>query len=165
MTIYDNEQLDAIAQQTLLNSAQGYDYVQPAMYFLYFTGCRPNEIFGIPRFTYYSEAYYQLQPSKFNLPRLIISGLFTEQSKDLISMGKAPFYPFSERRLLDYFKRYRASPPLLCGGKDIQLYIFRHLYIRLLSEAGLTDQEIATEMGYTSTAVVRGYIDSVIYSI
>jgi hypothetical protein len=163
--IYDNAQLNEIGLETI-NSVSSYmPWAADALTICYLSGCRPNELFGVPRWSIQSLGVFRLQPSKGNLAREIIGMPFPEYAIDNILAAKAPFWPYSERRLLMYFKKFRPSPKLFCGNRDIETYIYRHLYIRELYALGLTPDQIALEMGYSTTSVVSGYINSVIYSI
>jgi integrase len=165
MTVLTLADMIAVYQNTAISMIIDIPWAYDAVNLLYRTGCRPNEIFTTPRFTVLNETTYQLNTSKKNLPRYFPKSLFLEYQRELIESGNAPMAPYSERRLLMYWRRYNPSAQAFVEDKPIQLYMMRHIYIKQLYDDGLNTDEIAAVMGYSTDTVVLGYVNSVVYTI
>lgn len=165
MIIYNLADLDALIQNIRIQLILDYTWAVDAIDLLTATGMRPNEIFGVNRFSSFNSEYYQLATSKKNLPRLFPKTIFKPYMQELIADNQAPLTPYSERRLRMLWDRTDPNPEMYVLDKPIELYVMRHTYIKTLAANGYTLEEIALDMGYTSTTVVSGYINSVIYSI
>lgn len=137
-------------------------YIFNAFTTLFETGCRPNEIFDINRWTVQSNDIIRLQPSKKNLPRYFPIAQLPLEFVHQIETGEQLYYPYSIRRLRYHFNQFYMPAGTFVQGKDIELYLFRHYYIKELDNQGFNADEIAQKMGYTTTTVVSGYINSVI---
>lgn len=165
MAIITPAQLDQICLVTLENSTSGLQWVSDCLTQMYLTGCRPADMFRMNAWSFVSDFDLQLLPSKKNLPRYFPIFQWPIYCLELIEAGLPPFYPYSARRLLMYYKRLTPIPFLICGAKDIETYIFRHNYIKQLYIQGASVSDISTLLGYSSDTVTLGYINSVIESI
>jgi hypothetical protein len=139
-----------------------FNELREGMKLLRHTGCRITEIFEIDRWQIISNYSVRLQPQKMNNYRYIE---LNSDFDNFIAAIQGQYKPFLSRtysQLQNLFSIINKWGTVKSGDKDITLYIFRYLYLRNLQDLGLTLAEIASIMGYTTTAVISNYLDAVI---
>jgi len=137
-----------------------FDYLSD----LYVTGCRPQELLRRDLWTDYDATYMQLQPVKGNNPRLIPKSVLSASFFLYFESADQLYQPFTSRKLRYFFRQYWLLGLTTVGQKAVELYLFRHRYIKQLYENGLTVAQIMDVMGVTTESIIQGYIDSEIYS-
>src|SRR3990167_8825353 len=131
---------------------------------LYATGCRPQELVQRNLWSEVDATYMQLQPVKGNDPRLILRSVLSDSFWFYWDLPDQLYAPFTLRKFRYQFRRYWQLGITTAGNKYIELYLFRHRYIKQLSANGYTVAQIMDDTGITTESIVEGYIDSEIYS-
>lgn len=156
-TQLNNSLLNVISHPTYVN-ALVQDYFQN----LYSIGCRPTELTSSSRWSLSPSADYLLLPSKNNNARVIAPGLMTNYLKDQINAGAARIYPYSYEKFLYWFSLWHEFQPCFIGTKSVDLYLFRHRFVKGLALAGYSVPYITAYMGWINPDMADNYINSVI---
>jgi hypothetical protein len=162
MTELTYEDLNSSLIKVLEPQPNYQSYLFDAFTMLALTSIRPAELFELNRWSEPEEGIFKLNPLKNNNPRYFNEETLTPYFANAVREGLPLYYPFSIRRLRYHFTQFYLYPSAQIGEKEVALYLFRHRGIKKLSRDGLSAQEIAEVMGYTTTTVVSGYINSAI---
>lgn len=141
-----------------------FEELREAMKLLRFTGCRVTEIFDIGRWQVLNGYQVRFQPQKLNYYRYLTLTSEFDNFRNAILGQYPPFLGRTVSQLQNLFKRVNVWGGIMSGDKPISLYLFRYLFIRNLQKDGLTDQQIAEVMGYTTTHVISNYLGAEIIS-
>lgn len=129
---------------------------------LYNTGCRPEELLNINLWESSSAAAVTLFPLKGNNARVIPRLQLTPYLNSVINASTVLYEPLTYRRFRYHFKNFYLYSGTAIGAKDVELYLFRHRYVKSLNLAGYSDLQIQTLMGWTNLSIVSNYVNSVI---
>lgn len=157
--IVTNEQLNT-ALQALINDSKFY-YPGVRSYFMdmYVTGCRTKELL-FPELMSYDTGYVRLITFKTkqvrSFPIDILSATLVEQART----GIKAYGGITSHQILNEYQRHISLRNLSCGAKAVELYSFRYNRARIEREAGKTDIEIMTYMGWNSLSVMNGYVNN-----
>ena len=160
MTNYDLENSLVIARDSVPTY---YPFLSTFLNVLYSTGCRPHELLDIALWSRLDNSYFILKAIKGNNNR---SFLTSDLPPDFISYVDALYFPWSlsnYRQFTYQFLNIYMYPTAIVDAKKCALYLYRHAYIKRLSDAGLSVEQIRQFTGHKSDAVVEGYINSLIY--
>jgi hypothetical protein len=124
---------------------------------LYNTGARPNEMFSITRWLYSSPASIRLQPLKENDQRFFQETELTPNFvADIINQVR-PYNSLTQRQLSSVLKKILPVTGLQTNDKSAIEYIFRYNYVKKLHDAGMSDVDISTIMGWQYVAQASVY--------
>lgn len=157
-------QLRVMAEYFTTTDYPYFEELREAFQLLKLTGCRIQEIFDITRWTQITGYQVQLQPQKFNNPRIIILNSSFDNFLAAIVGQYKPFIGRTYSQLQYLFSKINIYGKIYSGNKEITNYFFRYLYVREMQDIGFTDLEIATEMGYTTAQAVSNYLNAVLES-
>lgn len=129
---------------------------------MYNTGCRPEELLNINLWESSTAAAVTLFPLKGNNARVIPRLQLTSYLNSAINAGTVLYSPLTYRRFRYHFKKFYFYSGTAIGAKDVELYLFRHRYVKSLNLAGYTDLQIQALMGWTNLSIVSNYVNSVI---
>ena len=131
---------------------------------LYATGCRPQELVQRNLWTVFDASYMALQPVKGNDVRYILKSVLSDSFWFYWNLPDQLYSPFTLRKFRYQFRQYWELGITTAGNKYIELYLFRHRYIKYLDSIGYSTAQIMTEMGITTASIVEDYVNSLIYS-
>lgn len=157
--IVTNDRLNKALQDLINNSQFYYPAVRSFFSDMYVTGCRSKELL-FPELMSYESGSVKLLTFKtstirsFNISDL--SQTLIEQAKT----GKKAYGSLTSHQILNEYQRHVRLHNLSCGSKAVELYSFRYNRARIEREAGKTDIEIMTLMGWNSKSVMNGYINN-----
>lgn len=155
-----------VLESSLLNVLVAQPNYNPIIwdYFtnLYTTGCRPTELTNYQRWTNFDDDNFLLHPSKNNYDRVISKFVMTDSLIDAIAIGNATYYACLYGKALFFFEKFYEFQPVYVRTKNIDLYLFRHHYVKKLYRDGHTISEITAHMGWVNPLMAVNYIDSVI---
>jgi len=137
-----------------------FEELREAFKLLRHTGCRIQEIFDISRWEVSSGYTVIVQPQKGNNTRTIILNSDFDDFLAAITGQYSPFLGRTYSQLQGLFYKINPYGKLYSATKEITNYFFRYLFVRELDELGMTLQQIADEMGYTSTTAVNNYLNA-----
>lgn len=157
----DNE-LESICLNYLTVDLPYFPQFREAFRLLYITGARVEEIFDISRWHLVVDDTYEFLPQKGNYERTVILSSDFESFKSAVSGQFKPFAGLSVGQFNRLFFAVSPHSSYFVDSKPISLYLFRYAFMRRLFRTGLTLNQIADKMGYTSTQVVAGYLENTI---
>lgn len=156
----DINQLRVMAEHFTTVNYPYFEELREAFKLLRLTGCRIQEIFEIERWSIISGYHVQVLPQKGNTNRSIILNPNFDNFLEAIENQYKPFLSRTSFQLQNLFYKINPYGKLYSDTKEITNYFFRYLFIRELYETGLTFQQIADAMGYTSTTSVHNYLNA-----
>ena len=163
MTLLTNYELEYSLINAKDNVPNYYPFLSTFLQVLYITGCRPHELLDINLWSRLDGKYFVLEALKGNNIRTI---LISDLPVDFISYVDAVYFPWSlsnyRQFTYQFFKIYM-YPTAIIDRKKCALYLYRHAFIKRLSDAGLSVEQIRQITGHKSDAVVEGYINSIIF--
>lgn len=163
MNLMSNYELQYSLTNARDNVPNYYPFLTTILQVLYSTGCRPHELLDINLWYRLDGAYFVLKALKGNNIRSI---LVSDLPVDFISYVDANYFPWSlsnYRQFTYQFLNIYIYPTAIIDSKKCALYLYRHAFIKRLSDAGLSVEQIRQITGHKSDAVVEGYINSMIY--
>lgn len=140
-----------------------YPFLSTFLQVLYRTGCRPHELLDISLWSRLDASTFVLKALKANNIRSI---LVSDLPGDFIQYVDASYFPWSlsnYRQFTYQFLNIYMYPTAIVDAKKCALYLYRHAFIKRLSDAGLSIEAIRQVTGHKSVAVVEGYINSMIF--
>jgi hypothetical protein len=129
---------------------------------LYSTGCRPTELMHGNKWSAGVGLDWILQPSKNNNPRIIAGSQLSTFFKAQLTAGIEFPYPCSYGKLLYYFEQWYQYQPASIGLRSVDLYLFRHHFVKKLYNDGMSVSAITAYMGWINPLMADNYINSVI---
>jgi len=129
---------------------------------LYNLGVRPAELYHLNQWSRGVGPEIILVPSKNNYNRYFNVAQLTPLLVDAIDNGGNPYYGVLYGKALYFFEKWYAYEPVFVGARSIDLYLFRHHYIKKLRNDGMGIPEITLRMGWVNPLMAENYIDSVI---
>lgn len=139
-----------------------YEVFREMFVVLMLTGCRPEEVFSIGRWTYISGYDCELQPCKSNNVRFVTLSSSTPNFIESVKNQTPPFMGLSIHQAQNLFNKVKLFNYLYSGDGIFTLYIYRYRFIKQLYADGVPLVNIASILGYTSTSTPQSYIDAVI---
>lgn len=157
MPILTYNQLDQACKDTI-QAVNGYgsDLVL-MMQLFYDTGCRPIEIVERDRWSKVDAMNIQCDTAKNSQNRVFDS---SQVPIDFFTAIQSGLWPFPVSRLSQaytFFSKNWPYPRAVVGKKEVELYAFRYRFVKKLKIDGLTDAQVASEMGWSSTSLVATY--------
>jgi hypothetical protein len=132
------------------------------MQVMYSTGCRVSEAVLRSSWTFTSADTWTLKPNKESWERAFqVSSLpqnwvtHFQQVTDII-------HQVNYRKFQYQVNLMTRQLELRSGAKSINSHLFRHNYLRTLSNSGLTDQQVQQQIGHKSLSSTQGYLTAVI---
>jgi len=129
---------------------------------LYKTGCRPTELLHLDQWERSSATTFTLLPSKNNNPRTIQEIDMTALLVYRIENDPMRDYMWGYQSLLYLFSKFYTYSSVTRGNRSIDLYLFRHHYVKKLFNDGMTITNITAHMGWINPQMAVNYVDSVI---
>ena len=153
-----DSELDSICLSLVNQDLPYFSAFHEAFVLLYLTGCRVEEIFAVHRWKRVSGYEMMFLPQKDNYWRYVTLDSRCDSFIDAVVGKHKPFGGLSSGQLNSLFYNFSEYSNFRVGSKPVSLYLFRYNFIRRLFNDGLNINQIADKMGYTSTAVVGGYL-------
>lgn len=129
---------------------------------LYNLGVRPTELHHINQWSRLSSTEIQLTPSKNNYNRYFNVTQLTPMLVDAIDNGVSPYYGILYGKALYFFEKWYTYEPVFVGARSIDLYLFRHHYVKKIYNDGMTVPQVTLHMGWVNPDMALNYINSVI---
>jgi len=129
---------------------------------LYNLGVRPTELYHINQWQRGAGSEIILHPSKNNYDRFFDVAQLTPLLVDAIDNGVHPYYGILYGKGLYFFEKWYVYEPVFVGAKSIDLYLFRHHYVKKIYNDGMTVAEVTLHMGWVNPTMADNYINSVI---
>lgn len=127
--------------------------------FLFYTGCRPVEVNNPYSYTLNIDNVI-FQPAKGNNTRILLYEFFDAQFLYDITNRNEIFSNARYNTTLRFFVANFPIHNLSLPDKSIQLYCFRHFFIKNLYSLGFSDEQIKIITGEIETKNLQGYRDS-----
>lgn len=153
-----DSELDSICLSLVNQNLPYFSAFHEAFVLLYLTGCRVDEIFDISRWERLTGYEMRFLPQKDNYHRYVTLDSRCDNFISAVINQYKPFGGLSSGQLNSVFYNFSEYSNFKVGSKPVSLYLFRYNFIRRLHADGLNINQIADKMGYTSTAVVGGYL-------
>lgn len=157
--IVTNDRLNQALLELIHGSKFYYPTVRSFFLDMYFTGCRSKELL-FPELTSYDNGTIKLLTFKTGTIRSIDESLLSDTLIEQAKTGIAAYGRLTIHQIMNEYKRHFKLVNLSCGAKMVELYSFRYNRARIEREAGKTDIEIMTMMGWNSLSVMNGYISN-----
>ena len=157
-----DSELDSVCLSLVNQNLPYFSAFHEAFVLLYLTGCRVDEIFAVHRWVRVSGYEMRFLPQKDNYHRNVTLDSRCDNFIDAVLGQYKPFGGLSSGQLNRLFYNFSEYSNFRVGSKPVSLYLFWYNFIRHLFNNGLNINQIADEMGYTSTAVVGGYLTATI---
>ena len=165
MVPVSNEELEALCNYLSTASYIYYPIATSFFHDLYVTGCRPNELLQIDRWTYIDTDHIELVPLKDNLTRSFTQ---SELSSDLVFSiihQVAPYQGLTLRQLTSVMKKILPLIKIQTIDKSAIDYMFRYNKVKSLKDNGNTYPQITEKFGWNNEALAIGYYERVIYRV
>lgn len=162
MELLTNRQLNDLC--SFLSTANYVYYPVATDFFLdlFNTGCRPNELVAVNRWSIAGNGTVQLMPLKGNDFRTFEVAEISPSLLFAIQYQIPPYDGLSLRQLQSVLKKiipYLRPATVL---KSAIAYIFRYNRVKQMSEAGKSVAGIQSSFGWSNPLMVTGYSNSVI---
>lgn len=128
------------------------------------TGVRPEEVLNYNLWTYNSPTNIQLQPLKGNNTRYFLESEITMNLRNAIIFRHPPYERLTLRQLESVNKKILPVQRITTQTKSAISYLFRYNYVRQLSVGGMSDNDIAIKMGWSSAVLAASYRTKAVYS-
>ena len=137
-----------------------YEELREAFIVLLLTGCRPNELFEINRWSVISDYTVSLLPQKGNTTR---SCVLDSRCDNFLAAIQGQYSPFLGRTIYQFqnlYQQIREWGILNSGSKVITAYLYRYRFIWQLSADGYSLSQIASTMGYVESMTPQAYLSA-----
>jgi hypothetical protein len=163
MTILTDQELSYLCKYLSTASYIYYPVATNFFYDLYTTGCRPEELLEIERWSYIDVNIIQLLPLKGNAARGFNPDQLSSSMLFAIPNQVAPYEGLTLRQLTSVL--YKIIPVLAIQtiNKMAITYMFRYNRVRLLFAAGKTSVEVQSIFGWSSEAYGLLYNTKTLY--
>lgn len=131
---------------------------------LYNTGCRPNELLQIWRWSYVDATHIYLTVEKQGTTRTFLDTDLSESLLFAIQNSLEPYGSLTLRQLTWVEKKVLPVPQVQTADRSAITYIFRYNYVKKLHNAGLTDDQIRDIMSWSPTFEPSIYYDQILYT-
>lgn len=163
--VLSNTEIDNICR-LIVERTGNYDlYSYMVFETLYNTGLRINELIDYSRLELIDTNTVLIQTQKFSNPRIIhLSEFNITYIENFVNNNLRNFirsYSYYSSKITAYNNEY---PNLYVEGKKVTTHIFRHNYVKKLSDSGLSVTEISAIIGERDNKNTLGYIYSQITS-
>lgn len=158
------DQLESSLLKVMIPVTGYHDLIFDYFTNLYYIGCRPTELMNVEKWQRLDSQYFKLIPSKNNYPRFIKESAMTSALVSAIDSGSSSPYGYKYFKQLYFFEKWYEFQPCHVGKKSIDLYLFRHHYVKKLYKDGQSIPEITSQMGWVNPLMAENYIFSQIYS-
>ena len=159
----DIKQLNETCQRIIDNCPR--DYPDLAEYFttLYTFGLRPIEATELERWSFESHDTIVVKTAKGGNSRIIKANDVIPSVKEKV-LNKVKLWDLCRYNTMRmYCQRFSPYPFAVCKNKEIGMYIYRHTYIKNLSDMGIKPENIAQIIGEVDVKNIYGYIESKIF--
>lgn len=163
MTPINPSQLNTACQTASLGSALYSGFLNDSLMVLYLTGCRPVELTDRSRWSVFSTSFVHLIPAKGNNVREISAIGLPVSFIKWINGASSPFSLVTYSKSKNLLSKCWPLPQCYVLDKPLELYAFRHNYVKQLVAAGLTPIQIQKAMGWTNLSMVNVYVNSFVY--
>lgn len=163
MTPINPTQLNVACQTASLGSALYSGFLNDSLKVFYSTGCRPVELTDKSRWAVVSPSVVSLMPAKGNNLRLINSLLLPNSFMKWIKDESSPFGLVTYSKSKNLLSKCWPIPQCYVLDKSLDLYAFRHNYVKQLHAGGMTSAQIQAAMGWTNGSMVNVYVNSIVY--
>jgi len=164
--VLTNPQIDQICR-SIVERTENYDlYSYMVFETLYNTGLRINELIDYSRIQLVDANTALVRTQKYSNPRIIqISSINRTYFENYVNNNLQNFirsYSYYSSKIVAYNNEYTN---LFVEGKQITTHIFRHNFVKKLSDSGLSVSEISGIIGERAEKNTFGYIHSRIFSL
>jgi len=128
------------------------------------TGCRPEELMNITRWTWNGISPIDMQPLKGNNLRGFQKADLTPAFIQHIEAQEQYFNIYSIDKYNYIFNKYNSFGPLRVQNKLIRNYLYRYNKVRQLRLEGWSFERITNWFGWTNSGIVTGYAVKEIYT-
>jgi len=139
-------------------------FLTDAFFVMYYSGCRPIELLDRSRWRFDANNVLFLQPAKGNSERIIPGQLWPTSFDGWVRGEDSSFRLVTYYSCRNLFNHLFPIKQTFIGNKAADQYLFRHRFVKDLKIQGRTDQQIMTDMGWSSPSLVNRYVNSVIYN-
>jgi site-specific recombinase XerD len=147
----------------VVNYPTGYSpYINDFFSNLYSIGCRPTELLSSSHWMPAVGPDWILTPSKNNNNRYISASQMSSYFIGQLISGNPKPYPCSYGKFLYYFEQWYQYQPCSIGARSVDLYLFRHHFVKKLFNDGMSVPAITAYMGWINPLMADNYINSVI---
>lgn len=157
--IVTNDRLNQALQDLINNSKFYYPGVRDFFNDMYITGCRSKELL-FPEIMSYESGTVKLLTFKTGALRTFDISNLSRTIVEQAQTGIKAYGGITSHQIMNEYKRWISLKNLSCGAKEVELYAFRYNRARIEHEAGKTDIEIMTYMGWNSISVMKGYVNN-----
>lgn len=164
MEAFTLKQLNEICQTIIERSPREYPELCDLFTTLYTFGLRHIEAYQLNRWSFEDLKTIVIKTAKKGNPRKIN---VADVPRSIIEMviSKVEFWNlvrYDTARL--YCQRFSPYPFAVCRNKEIGMHIFRHTYIKNLSDMGMNDEQIAELIGEVDAKNIGIYVKSDIFA-
>jgi hypothetical protein len=157
--IVTNSKLDEALLKLVIDTKFYYPGVKAFFTDMYITGCRSKELL-FPELVSYDSGVVKLLTFKTGTVRSFDESTLSETLVQQAKTGIKAYGGVTIHQIMNEYKRHITLLRLSCGNKEVELYSFRYNRARIERNAGKTDIEIMTYMGWNSLSVMNGYINN-----
>lgn len=156
-----NEELNALlldilsSKRVLINT-----FLNDTFTMLYDFGFRINEVLELERWSTYDSTYLRCHTSKGSNPRLVPRNEVPQLFYNSILHNTDYYLRSSYATVERVFQSSFPGKYILIGTKPTGTHLFRHNYIKKLSDQGYTAQQIKDDTGILTNTVVFSYVNS-----
>ena len=165
MVPVSNEELEQLCNYLSTASYIYYPIATSFFYDLYKTGCRPNELLEIERWSYIDASHIELAPLKGNLTRSFTAADLSENLVFSIVNQVAPYQGLTLRQLTSVMKKILPLIKIQTIDKSAIDYMFRYNKVKSLKDNGDTYTQITEKFGWNNEALAIGYYERIIYRV
>lgn len=160
-----NDQVDNVCNW-LINTCPAYiERYKEIMQVMYSTGCRVSEAVQRSSWTFTSETTWTLKPNKESWERSFAVTSLPENWRTNFAVVSDIIHEINYRKFQYQVNNMTRQFELRSGEKSINSHIFRHNYIRTLSDSGLTPAQVQQQIGHKSLSSTQGYLNAVITAV
>ena len=163
MTFLTISEIDEVCIRLRDSIADKYPQYKAYMMFLYYYGCRINELFDY-RISFNAISYkVEIIPQKKNNTRYL-DVVHNDTGKWIEEINKTQeIFHLNKRNLQRIIEKENVIGNLKCGQKKIGAHLFRHNWVKKQVQAGKQITTIDALLGYTNQTVANTYAISNIY--
>jgi hypothetical protein len=160
--ILSNTEVDNVCEWIINNCPAYIERYKEIMQVMYSTGCRVSEAVLRSSWTFTSTETWTLKPNKESWERAFeVSSLpqnWVTHFQDVTDVIHLVNYRKFQYQINNMTRQFE----LKSGVKSINSHIFRHNYIRTLSDSGLTPTQVQQQIGHKSLSSTQGYLNAVV---
>ncbi len=163
--VLNNSTVDNLCEWLIANCPAYLDRYKEIMEVMYSTGCRVSEAVLRSSWTFTSATTWTLKPNKESWERPFQVSALPQDWKTHFEDVTDIIHQINYRKFQYQINLMTRQFELRSGEKSINSHIFRHNYIRTLSDSGLTPEQVQQQIGHKSLSSTQGYLNAVITSV